>query len=222
MSSITNYFSQTKKTSIEPQKDNGIKASEKFYKNCLAECKNVECEKEKEKLKKQISELKEKIEKIEDAMESCRSVLMEKDTVIAKLQVDSTQSSAMDKPQMQFEPFTDILNGDQINHLKTISTNERGDSTFVCSVLKYLYGHNLDSVKNKTACGKNSKGQARNMMIPEKKGMVRDMYNERLSSLAVGIEEKKTREKKLNKLINDAFNNIAKSSELQALQNQLE
>lgn len=57
---ITNYFSQTKKTSIEPQRERGIKASENFYKNCLGECKNVECENEKENLKKQISESKKK------------------------------------------------------------------------------------------------------------------------------------------------------------------
>lgn len=146
---------------------------------------------------------------------------MEKDTVIAKIQ-ELTQSGAMDKPEMKFESVSDIFDGDQISHLKTISTNERGDSTFVCSVLKYLYADNLDSVKNKTACGKSRRGQTRNMMTPEKKGTVQDIYNERLSSLAIGIEEKKTREKKLNKLINDAFNNIAKSSDSQALQNQLE
>lgn len=220
--SITNYFSKSKKTSIEPKKESGIKESENFYKSCLAECQNVECEKEKENLKKQIIELKEKIEKIEDAMESCRSVLMEKDTVIAKLQVNSTQSLALDKPEMKFESFSNILNGDQINQLKTISTNERGDSTFVCSVLKYIYADNLDSIKNKTACGKNCKGQKRNMMTPEKKGMVQDILNERLSSLAIGFEEKQKRENKLNKLINDAFYNITKTSESKELQNQLE
>lgn len=124
-------FRKQKKTSIEPQNERGIKESENFYNNCLAECDNAECEKEKEK-EKQISEFKDKIEEIEDAMESCRSVLMEKDTVIAKLQSNWIQSHAMNKPEMKFESFSHILNGDQIKNLKTISANERGDSTFVC------------------------------------------------------------------------------------------
>lgn len=60
------------------------------------------------------------------------------------------------------------------------------------------------------------------MMTPEKKSIVGHVFSERLNSLAISIEEKKQREKKLNRLINDAFNSMTTSTETQALQNQLE
>lgn len=72
MSKITNYFVQNKNTSIEPQQEkSNTKASDFFYNNCLLECGNLECAKQKENLKVQICEIKEKISKIEDAIESC-------------------------------------------------------------------------------------------------------------------------------------------------------
>lgn len=220
---ITNFFAKTKQNvESEKRKKNETKESEKFYKSCLLKCDNAECEKEKEEMKKKISELKEQINKIADAIDYCQTVILEEDAEIINLQADSTQCSTTNGPRMNFEFFSDSFDRDQLNHLKTISSTERGDSTFVCAVLKFLYAENLESVRSKTACGKATIGQGQKaMMSPEKKRVVQEIYDERLSSVAINSKEKEIRGKKLNKFINDAFTNIAKSVESKTLQNQL-
>lgn len=219
--SITNYFPQTKNVIIDIDKEkNGKKESEEFYEICLeqlTEC-TMECQKEKEELKMKINELKEKIEKVEGAIESCCSVISEKENEITKLQGQSSQNGAneLNQPKILFESFNDVFDAEQLNKLKSISKTDRSDSTFVCTVIKYLYAENLESIGNKTACGRNKKNHDnKEMMTPTKKKVVQDIYSERLCDIAVNLDERQKRENKLNRLIKDAFANIKNSSESQ-------
>lgn len=101
---------------------------------------------------------------------------------------------------------------EQIDHLNTFQINVRADSSFVSYIVKYLYAENLDLVANKSSCGRsNKKGGEKKAMTPVKKKLLSDVYAVRLHNYVANIEERNSREKRLNKLIKDAFASISKS-----------
>lgn len=212
--SIRNFFEKSETVN----KEKADKEIDKFYKNCLNEeiC-SIVCKKEKEEIKKKTIEIKEKIALVESAIETCRSIMLEKDIEISKLQKE-TPLLKDSQPEPMFNSFSNEFSREQINQMKSISTSNRGDSTFINFTIKCLYSGNLESLQNKTSCDRNDKSTNKTAMTPHKKKVIMEIYKERLSNVAINLEEKNTREKKLNKLIKDAFVNITKSLEIQKIE----
>lgn len=204
------------------------KNNDQFYDDCLIENEQCDgCSTEIEKLKKQITEVKEKNKKVEDAIKSCRLIISDKDIEILNLQkiissVLSVNHSNHSKrfeavaksDQRMFESFSSDFDSEQLRSLRSIPTISRNDSTFISCAVKSLYSENLHLAKNKSACGRKSKNsQNKEMMTPEKKKILADIFDERLQTIGLSLEEKNTRQKQLNRLIKYAFSTITKSIE---------
>lgn len=149
-------------------------------------------------------ELKEKAAKVEEINAVLRSIIAEKNIEIENLQQNASQIENRNvAPVPTFETCVDVLSREQINHLKTIETTSRADSTFVGYILKCLYAENLNVVANKSSCGRKNKNkpEQKEAMTPEKKKILTDMYAERLQCCAKNATDKIVRKKNLNKLI---------------------
>lgn len=219
MQNIEKYFQKKKiVANSTTNSEDGKKKNEIFYEECLQE--NIEvtathesdshCEKEKPNIEEKINEIKEKIKKIENAINSCQIIIAEKDNKIEKLRnklPDKINTQPEGRPQLMFESFSKDLKIEAMAVLRSIKPTIECDSKFILNAVKYLYAEKLETLKNKTACGR---GQGKEMMTPSKKKLLDDLFEERLRGIGVGTQEQVFRKKQLNKLIKYSFFNITK------------
>lgn len=112
---------------------------------------------------------------------------------------------------LQFFDFSNVFTSDQLADLRSIGLSAREDSSFVSSILKFIYADRITILKLKPVSGRTTKIDHRKEKItPEKDKIIRKMFFERLLDVEDGRSE---REKKLNNRIKDALNNIATSVE---------
>lgn len=215
---IHKYFKKTTNTQFPQVAKKSKKINDQFYDDCLIENDRCdECSAQIESLQKQIVEAKEKIKKIEDAIKSCRLIISEKDSEIVNLQKkvpDALNHALAKSDQLMFQSFSSDFDSEQIRSLRSFSTAPRADATFISFAVKSLYAENPDIVKSKSACGRKYKiNQNKEMMTPEKKKILENIFDERLRTIELSLIEKNTRQKRLNKLIKDAFTSISNSIE---------
>lgn len=215
---LTNYFAKLKTSTTSEnivKKNEEKKTEDNFYENCVYEKKCYECDKKKAQIKIKINELKEKIVEYENMTKTVRSVIAEKDEEINRLKGKSfceTVANIIDSnPAQSFETFTNF-NSEQLQSLRAIGPDERGDSTFVLHVIKFLYADRFECLATKSACGRKNKSDgSKTMMTPQTKQILERIYLERLNRLGISPSKQNIRYKKVNKLIKDAFTNITKS-----------
>lgn len=82
---ITNYF-QTRNFFQRIEETKEVEnLSQKFYENCLTQCRDENCKDKKDALKKRLSELKDKCIRHAEQIEICSCILELKDNEIAGL-----------------------------------------------------------------------------------------------------------------------------------------
>lgn len=147
-----------------------------------------------------------------------RSVIAEKDEEIKRMKGKSfcgTMANIIDSNSAQlasFETFAENFNSEQMQSLRAIGPDERGDSTFVLHVIKFLYADRFECLETKSACGRKNKADgSKTMMTPQTIQILERIYLERLNRLGISPSKQNIRYKKVNKLIKDAFTNITKS-----------
>lgn len=217
---VTVFFPRTKKNSSAGEKENvEKKMTENFYDKCL-NTKKCQCDQKETCLKIKINELKEKMLEYENMVKTARSVIEEKEEKINRLQenvcldVAAKNTTSTQSVSSSFESFSVHFKPEQLECLRLINSDERGDSTFVLNAIKFLYDGRLHTLETKTACGRKIKDdKAKTMMTPQTKLIVERIYTERLDLLGIGALQHNVRRKKINKLIKDAFINIKKSNQ---------
>lgn len=214
---IDDYFKTQKSAEFAVIQQQPKKANDAFYEDCESEHRcSSECTVEKDNLKIKINETKETIKKIEDAIISCRSIIVEKNFEIENLQKRLPEDSnpvSNDAPELMYTSYSNVFSCEQTTQLRSIGTSARNDSTFIIYAIRCLYAENIDSVRNKSACGKKVKRgeKQKTMMTPEKKKTIENIFDERMRGSGLSILEQNFRKKQLNKLIKDALANITKS-----------
>lgn len=120
---------------------------------------------------------------------------------------------------LRFTGFSNIFTSNQLAELRTIGLSAREDSSFVSSVMKFLYAGRLTILKTKSVSGRSTKiDQPKEKITPEKENVIRKTFAERMIDVN---DDKLGREKKLNKFIKDALINIGKSVEMKEKQKQI-
>lgn len=105
-----------------------------------------------------------------------------------------------------FGSYENILGMEVLKQLRKLGDMQRNDSTFVLKVVQKLYLHETEKLKNKRACGRlYQKGYE--PISPQKKGIIAEIFRERLNSLNLNEGESTLRLGRLNELINIAIKN---------------
>lgn len=201
--------------------------AEKFYRNCLQQkkCDEISCLNLKKELSAQLAELNNKIRYHEEAVNTCKIIINDKEIEINHLEItaasneiekDTQQeklSTAENDPiPMRFAEFSKYFTTNQLAELRSIGMSSREDSSFVMTAMKYIYADNLESLKSKSVTGRcNKKDQMKTKISPEKNTIIRNIFERRMSDIIT--DDKKDREKKINKFMKDAITNITKNVE---------
>lgn len=199
-SRITDFF-RTKKSS-EPivAANNPTTDAEKFYRNCLQQkkCDEISCLNLKKELNAQLTELNNKIRYHEEAVNTCKIIINDKEIEINRLEMIATSNAVENGPQqeksrsienvepssMRFSEFSKHFTTNQLAELRSIEMSSRLDSSFVMTVLKFIYADNLESLKSKSVTGRcNKKDQIKTKISPEKDTIIRNIFERRMSDV---------------------------------------
>lgn len=180
------------------------------------DCKKKDSE--LEKLKKTFNDL-QKVntglvkdnKSLKHLLSKCTKVNLEKDLKIEKL---THQREESDVSPMIFGKYEDIFEDKELTTLRSIPFTKSKDSSFILQVIRLLYKNNLDALKSRTTA---SKTADKSPITPEKKAVIKDLYDERLNSLKLNDFELSTRKSKLNEYTMTGITNIRKSMKRHSL-----
>lgn len=119
---------------------------------------------------------------------------------VSKFEQQKTQCAPLSQ---LFGRFRRVFGTSTIERLKKFDGLIKRDSSFILECMKKLFG-NDEQLKYATACGRNKQ----NSMTSAKRKIIKDIFMERLSIQQIDKIETTKRFNRLNKLINNAINNM--------------
>lgn len=187
---ITDFFTKSKnqtQQTIDVNDDDllveeaTVPASKKFYEECLIQqkstCSSDLCARMKNSFELNIKDTEKKIENIRQAIETCTSIISEKNNEIDELNTklkakrtanDNTPNNCCGSDSLIFSEFADKFTQNQIAGLRKIGKTKREDSTFVSLTVNSLYEGQLEMLQNRSVTGRSKAGK-KEKMTPEKK-----------------------------------------------------
>lgn len=133
---------------------------------------------------------------------------------IADAPLATNKESKNVESQLTFSKFLGEFNDSQMAQLRSLGPTIRDDSTFVSSVMRFLYSERLDCLKNKSVSGRGrTKEEKKEQLTPHKKTVLDEMFGERINCLTSNKDEIINRKKNLNKYVKDAISNINRSEQ---------
>lgn len=103
-----------------------------------------------------------------------------------------------------FDDHVESLGENALSKLRRVPVSRRSDSIFVLRIMQNLYSNKTQDLEMKTACGRSQNG----FISPKNKSIVEDLLTERLLNLNLSEKDFTERLTRVNKLINNAINNI--------------
>lgn len=167
----------------------------------VSQATHTDCEKKFNDLLSENKRLLRDNKALKKLLSDSKSVILQKEMKIKKLQLQLHNSTNTDKNI--FEQYVKYFTSSQMIELRSMPQGERKDSTFVTKCMDYLYGgkHNLiDRVATnvKVPAGKKP-------ISPEKIKIISGMLQERLNSEDLSDELSSHRFSRLNMLLNNAI-----------------
>lgn len=170
---------------------------------------------ETKKLKNELQIEKEKNKKLQSdlgasvsLLKSASSINLQKDIFIKKLSKDKNVTKDGEKSNNLFLEFNGHFNNDQLRQLRSIPSGKSRDSSFVLTLMRFLYP-NTNVLSKKSATGKARNKMTKEKLTPHKKNLISDMLKERVSS-ENGLDDLTILQRmdNVNKLIKNAIENI--------------
>lgn len=139
---------------------------------------------------------------------TCRSYV-QKDFKIKLLEkhVSNGNGTSCDK-KIMYEKHKDSFDEQTMIKLRSVNGTKRSDSTFVLIIMRKLYEHS-SILHTKSACGTY---KDKTEISPDKRAIIESLLIERLSIEAINEEDANLRYIRLNDLINNAINNMCRST----------
>lgn len=99
-----------------------------------------------------------------------------------------------------------------LSNLRDIPKDKPSDSKFIRTALSVLYENDISTLQNKTLSGRLTTAGYSQRMTPDKKQLLKELFQERIFNLNLEKDEKTKREQNFNKLVTNAITNINKSN----------
>lgn len=110
---------------------------------------------------------------------------------------------------LSFVKFSEKFRDSQLAQLRSIGPTIRDDSTFITTLMKFLYNGKFDTLMNKSVSGRGrTKAEKKEKITPEKNSLMTEMFSERINEVTTDINDRNNRIKHFNKYIKDAIANI--------------
>lgn len=237
MSKITSFFKQKKQIAIDDLPEEKVERevnsgtlADQFYKKCAImqkhACDKADCLDIKAALKLELAKMHDKNRNMKETIEICSEIIAEKDTEIQHLIKKLTTTANVNvedesipvdliekSPTENLRAFQNVFNPDQLSYLRSVDNDTQKDSHFIKTAVGSLYEGRLAILKNRSVTGRSAGGQAKQKLSPPKHSILTEIFSERIMNATQDSSERVQRQKRLNKLIKDAINNISKSVE---------
>lgn len=181
--------------------------------------KRCECKENVEKIGLELEELKKKYllleEKNRSLVSDCRTlkkllnestkINLQKDIQIQKISSEKYSDSSNEGLFVQFQgKFSE----DTLKKLRSLGVNAGADSGFILKCVEFLYGDDLEKLKNRTA---SIPTNSKTPFTPEKQKIITEIYKERLLNLNISATEYNYRSSKRNDHVKNAINNLTRN-----------
>lgn len=115
------------------------------------------------------------------------------------------------KNELLFETYSHRFDSTEMKCIRSVKSGKRNDSAFILAILKALYKNEWSKLKQRRVTGRNYNGASKIEISAEKKQIMREMFNERLSeeigSDSNEADEFASRSARLNALMRYALHN---------------
>lgn len=166
-------------------------------------------------LRDDVVRLDVELHKVKKMLRTALQVNLQKDLKLQhmenKLTANGIKIDSNDFVAGDFDRFVKIFTEKELSSLRGLPISQSSDSSFLRSILNYLYKDNLAMLSEKTVIGRSADSVS---ISPEKLVIMQTIFNERIDGLGLDEDANEKRKKRFNAVVSKIIGKIRTKKKL--------